>query len=108
MYLNGYSHCSVSTPMSVFISHATATYTVSDLFQAENLETATSPQHGQPQQTAMAPPPSSSRHTRDMGVSAVNVGVATEPEHLGPCEPGTAVGLEGIVWKETDNGEIHV
>ena len=29
----------------------------------------------------------------------------TEPEILGPCEPGTAVNLEGIVWHETDTGK---
>ena len=28
----------------------------------------------------------------------------TEPENLGPCEPGTQVCLEGIVWQETNNG----
>ena len=28
----------------------------------------------------------------------------TEPESLGPCEPGTAVKLQGIVWQETDKG----
>jgi hypothetical protein len=29
----------------------------------------------------------------------------TEPESLGPCEPGTAVKLQGIVWQETDKGK---
>lgn len=28
----------------------------------------------------------------------------TEPDSLGPCEPGTAVRLQGIVWQETDKG----
>ena len=28
----------------------------------------------------------------------------TEPDQLGPCEPGTSVHLEGIVWHETDSG----
>ena len=31
-------------------------------------------------------------------------GTMTEPESLGPCEPGTAVKLQGIVWQETDKG----
>ena len=31
----------------------------------------------------------------------------TEPENLGPCEPGTSVNLEGIVWHETDTGTDH-
>ncbi len=29
----------------------------------------------------------------------------TEPESLGPMDPGSSVSLEGIVWHETDNGE---
>ena len=34
------------------------------------------------------------------------VGTVTEPDCLGPCEPGTSVTLEGIVWHETENGEL--
>lgn len=34
-----------------------------------------------------------------------SVGTITEPECLGPCEPGTSVTLEGIVWHETEGGE---
>ena len=29
----------------------------------------------------------------------------TEPDRLGPCSPGTAVKLQGIVWQETDKGK---
>jgi hypothetical protein len=32
------------------------------------------------------------------------VATMTEPDSLGPCEPGTAVKLQGIVWQETDKG----
>ena len=32
----------------------------------------------------------------------------TEPDSLGPCEPGTAVKLQGIVLQETDKGGTHV
>ena len=32
------------------------------------------------------------------------VSTMTEPDSLGPCEPGTAVKLQGIVWQETDKG----
>ncbi|XP_012937645.2 zinc finger protein 608 [Aplysia californica] len=45
---------------------------------------------------------------RSVGVDACSVGIVTEPDCLGPCEPGTTVGLEGIVWKETDNGVLVV
>ncbi|CAG5134910.1 unnamed protein product [Candidula unifasciata] len=45
---------------------------------------------------------------RSVGVDVRSIGVLTEPESLGPCEPGTQVGLEGIVWKETDNGLLVV
>ena len=30
------------------------------------------------------------------------IGTMTEPECLGPLDPGTSVTLEGIVWNETD------
>ena len=28
----------------------------------------------------------------------------TDPDCLGPCEPGTSVILEGLVWAESNNG----
>ena len=28
----------------------------------------------------------------------------TDPDELGPCEPGTAVKLNGVVFQETDKG----
>ncbi|KAK2704271.1 hypothetical protein QYM36_016614 [Artemia franciscana] len=37
-----------------------------------------------------------------------SVGTMTEPECLGPCEPGTAVTLEGIVWHESEGGVLVV
>lgn len=43
--------------------------------------------------------------TRSVGVNTCDVALATEPECLGPCEPGTSVNLEGIVWQETEDGE---
>ena len=42
--------------------------------------------------------------TKDSSVETSSVGVITDPECLGPCEPGTSVVLEGIVWNETENG----
>ncbi|CAL1687205.1 unnamed protein product [Lasius platythorax] len=35
-----------------------------------------------------------------------SVGTITEPECLGPCEPGTSVTLEGIVWHETEGDNL--
>lgn len=35
-----------------------------------------------------------------------SVGTITEPDCLGPCEPGTSVTLEGIVWHETEGGTV--
>ncbi|XP_053557594.1 zinc finger protein 608 isoform X2 [Bombina bombina] len=46
--------------------------------------------------------------TRSVGVNTCDVGVVTEPECLGPCEPGTSVNLEGIVWHETEEGVLVV
>jgi len=44
---------------------------------------------------------------RDMCVGT-SVAVNTDPDHLGPCEPGTSVTLEGIVWHETEGGVLVV
>ncbi|CAL4079547.1 unnamed protein product, partial [Meganyctiphanes norvegica] len=44
---------------------------------------------------------------RDMCVGT-SVGVNTDPDSLGPCEPGTSVTLEGIVWHETEGGVLVV
>uniref|UniRef100_A0A8D0GQ16 Zinc finger protein 609 n=1 Tax=Sphenodon punctatus TaxID=8508 RepID=A0A8D0GQ16_SPHPU len=46
--------------------------------------------------------------TRSIGVNTCDVALATEPECLGPCEPGTSVNLEGIVWQETEDGMLVV
>ncbi|XP_041105619.1 zinc finger protein 608-like isoform X2 [Polyodon spathula] len=46
--------------------------------------------------------------TRSMGVNTCEAGAVTEPECLGPCEPGTSVNLEGIVWHETEEGVLVV
>uniref|UniRef100_A0A3Q3FIC6 Zinc finger protein 609 n=1 Tax=Kryptolebias marmoratus TaxID=37003 RepID=A0A3Q3FIC6_KRYMA len=46
--------------------------------------------------------------TRSVAVNTADVALATEPECLGPCEPGTSVNLEGIVWQETDDGMLVV
>ncbi|XP_015908008.2 zinc finger protein 608 [Parasteatoda tepidariorum] len=40
--------------------------------------------------------------------SCTSVGTITEPDCLGPCEPGTSVMLEGIVWQETEGGVLVV
>ena len=50
---------------------------------------------------------SSISSTKECGTST-SVGTITEPECLGPCEPGTSVTLEGIVWQETDGGILVV
>lgn len=54
------------------------------------VETASSPAHCPPY--------------HDVSTETCSIGVVTEPDCLGPCEPGTSVTLEGIVWQETDNG----
>lgn len=53
------------------------------------------------------PSDSSPALRKDTGTST-SVGTITEPECLGPCEPGTSVTLEGIVWQETDGGVLVV
>ncbi|KAI8496043.1 hypothetical protein Bbelb_264590 [Branchiostoma belcheri] len=49
-------------------------------------------------------PPTTPPSVRHVGTNTTEIGVVTEPECLGPCEPGTSVNLEGIVWHETDGG----
>ncbi|CAD5123770.1 DgyrCDS12079 [Dimorphilus gyrociliatus] len=44
----------------------------------------------------------------DTATETCSIGVVTDPECLGPCEPGTSVTLEGIVWHETENGVLVV
>ena len=36
------------------------------------------------------------------------MGTMTEPDCIGPLDPGTSVTLEGIVWHETDGGNIKI
>lgn len=50
---------------------------------------------------------SSISSTKECGTST-SIGTITEPECLGPCEPGTSVNLEGIVWQETEGGILVV
>ncbi|KAJ8417953.1 hypothetical protein AAFF_G00227960 [Aldrovandia affinis] len=47
-------------------------------------------------------------HTRSVAVNTSEVALATQPDCLGPCEPGTSVNLEGIVWQETEDGMLVV
>lgn len=41
-------------------------------------------------------------NTQDGGISGALEG---DPASLGPCQPGTSVNLEGIVWHETEEGQ---
>ena len=52
--------------------------------------------------------PSEPIATQEVSTDMVDIAVATEPECLGPCEPGTHVNLEGIVWHESENGEFQL
>ncbi|XP_047237993.1 zinc finger protein 608 isoform X5 [Girardinichthys multiradiatus] len=44
-------------------------------------------------------------NTQDGGISGAPDG---DPAFLGPCQPGTSVNLEGIVWHETEEGVLVV
>ena len=41
---------------------------------------------------------------KDATTDTSHMVIMTDPDCLGPCEPGTSVVLEGIVWQETENG----
>ncbi|KAH3841976.1 zinc finger protein 608-like [Dreissena polymorpha] len=45
---------------------------------------------------------------QDSATETADIAVATETDLLGPCEPGTSVTLEGIVWRESENGVLVV
>ena len=42
--------------------------------------------------------------TRLMVCLQTDASTLTDPDCLGPCEPGTSVVLEGLVWAESNNG----
>ncbi|KAL4660883.1 zinc finger protein 608 [Arapaima gigas] len=46
--------------------------------------------------------------TRSIGTNTREAANGTDPALLGPCEPGTTVNLEGIVWHETEEGVLVV
>lgn len=54
------------------------------------------------------PPQSSNISSKKECGTSTSIGTITEPECLGPCEPGTSVTLEGIVWQETEGGILVV
>jgi len=43
-----------------------------------------------------------------MASKTAEAGSLTEPESLGPCEPGTSINLDGIVWNETKGGMLSL
>ncbi|XP_072943049.1 uncharacterized protein [Epargyreus clarus] len=64
------------------------------------------------QETNGSQPPTKKQKTEPKETAEVcvgtSVGTITEPDCLGPCEPGTSVTLEGIVWHETEGGVLVV
>ncbi|XP_076804956.1 uncharacterized protein LOC143448908 isoform X2 [Clavelina lepadiformis] len=56
----------------------------------------------------LGPPIVNSHRSVGTVTSTSDIGVMTETDALGPCEPGTSVHLDGIVWHETDTGVLVV
>lgn len=60
---------------------------------------------------AVAPPICNAVRTRSVGTNTQEVVPPSMPnsdaDFLGPCQPGTSVNLEGIVWHETQEGEAN-
>ncbi|XP_073532861.1 zinc finger protein 608 isoform X3 [Phyllobates terribilis] len=75
---------------------------------SNNISSPILPSYFSPSSTIAAPVEQLLVRTRSVGVNTSEVGVVTEPECLGPCEPGTSVNLEGIVWHETEEGVLVV
>lgn len=43
--------------------------------------------------------------TRSVGTNTQEAERAIESNYMEPCQPGTSVNLEGIVWHETEEGK---
>ena len=118
----------LSTPPAIHTSSVLSTYTSLHTFShlstrfvknhtASENNHASHPASNQPSiHPNLATPPSTppcttscsplSHYSRqDMQTDTHDMATGTEPDCLGPCEPGTSVVLEGIVWNESDNGE---
>ncbi|XP_050352390.1 zinc finger protein 608-like isoform X2 [Nymphalis io] len=67
---------------------------------------STKPEPDDSRQEHNSQPPAKKQKTDSKETAEVcvgtSVGTITEPDCLGPCEPGTSVTLEGIVWHETE------
>ncbi|OQV22389.1 putative Zinc finger protein 609 [Hypsibius exemplaris] len=48
------------------------------------------------------------RQQRRSGPATVSVGTCTEPDLLGPQDPGSEITLEGVVWRESMKGILTV
>ena len=46
-------------------------------------------------------------HASATPMTSSDAGALTDPDILGPCDPGTQIQLNGIVWHETDQGNIE-
>ncbi|XP_057688181.1 zinc finger protein 608 [Corythoichthys intestinalis] len=61
---------------------------------------------------AVVPPTCNTVRTRSIGTNTQEVALPATPnsdaDFLGPCQPGTSVNLEGIVWHETQEGVLVV
>ncbi|XP_063831007.1 zinc finger protein 608-like [Ostrinia nubilalis] len=71
---------------------------------------ATKPEPDDSRQDSQPPAKKQKTETKETAEVCVgtSVGTITEPDCLGPCEPGTSVTLEGIVWHETEGGVLVV
>ncbi|XP_061528420.1 zinc finger protein 608 [Phycodurus eques] len=60
----------------------------------------------------VAPPTCNTVRTRSVGTNTQEVALPSthnsDADFLGPCQPGTSVNLEGIVWHETQGGVLVV
>ncbi|VDD80942.1 unnamed protein product [Mesocestoides corti] len=77
---------------------------LADSFTSEHRNRAASPVSDRVNAPAPKPPDyvdDRSLHKRDASTSTVDCGTITEPDLLGPCEPGSKIVLEGVVWLET-------
>uniref|UniRef100_T1P8F5 C2H2-type domain-containing protein n=1 Tax=Musca domestica TaxID=7370 RepID=T1P8F5_MUSDO len=113
----------ITTAMQHSISIPHSNNKISDMSSITNVSSAISGTNANilEEECSESPPPKRTKpnDVKPQGNNSINketvdicigtsVGTITEPDCLGPCEPGTSVTLEGIVWHETEGGVLVV
>ncbi|KAL5971437.1 hypothetical protein TSMEX_000769 [Taenia solium] len=92
---------SVNKPLKVTIRRTNAHSHTLDSSQQDGRLSPSSVYSSVPGDDEKSPGVDSCGSKKDVATSTVDSGTMTEPDLLGPCEPGSKIVLEGVVWLET-------